>query len=95
MAASQQGSFVSEPGSQSSPASTIPFPHLIADNQQRSKKKKTERTNDFKLITVGFPIRPGFARQVVFKEVAKEVQMFPIEHGENDETFLVDTGDLG
>lgn len=45
-------------------------------------------------ISVGLVAAPGVARQVVLSEPDRTWQTLPIEHAENVETFLVETGDL-
>jgi hypothetical protein len=45
-------------------------------------------------MMLGLPEAPGVARQVVLSELERVVQMLPTEHGEKDETFCSDTGDM-
>lgn len=45
-------------------------------------------------MIAGLPAAPGFAKHVVLSELLSVEQMLPIEHGEKDETFFSDTGDL-
>lgn len=45
-------------------------------------------------ISGGLLAAPGDAKQVVLSELESVVQMLPIEHGENADTFFSETGDL-
>lgn len=94
---------VAEPGSQSSPSSTMPLPHdwrlcewekisfLSFFFLRRIERASQAGTHE---MMGGLPLAPGVARQVVLSEFERVVQMLPMEHGEKLVTFFSETGDL-